>query len=211
MSKGIFITGTDTGIGKTVISCGLLRELNKPGLRTAAMKPVASGADIIEGQWVNDDALKLQQAASEDIAYDLINPYCFEPAIAPHLAAQQANIHIDFEKIKQCYTTIARKSDVVIVEGVGGWLVPLNTHETVADLAKYLELPVILVVGIRLGCLSHALLTVESIQQKQVNMVGWVANIIEPDVAFVNDNIESLKQKINAPLKTIVAPDAASN
>ena len=200
MNKGVFITGTDTGIGKTVISCGLLNALNKQGLRTAAMKPVASGAKYNNSQLQNEDALALQQAASEQMPYELINPYVFEPAIAPHLAAEQAGVEIDFEKIKQAYQQLSENADITIVEGVGGWLVPLNNNESVAELALHLELPVILVVGMRLGCLNHALLTAESIQQKGARLIGWVANIIEPDFSLAEENIETLKKQIYAPL-----------
>ena len=200
MNKGVFITGTDTGIGKTVISCSLLNSLNQQGMCTAAMKPVASGGSYINGKLHNDDAIALQKAASEHLPYELINPYVFEPSIAPHLAAAHINVEINFDEIKQAYKQLSAYADVTVVEGVGGWLVPLNNQASVADLALYLDLPVILVVGIRLGCLNHALLTVESIQQKGAKLIGWVANIIESEILFAEENIETLEKLINVPL-----------
>ncbi|MDH5571199.1 MAG: dethiobiotin synthase [Gammaproteobacteria bacterium] len=200
MSKGVFITGTDTGIGKTVISCGLLKNFNKQGWRTAAMKPVASGAGYVDGKLRNEDALALQQAASEQWPYDLINPYVFEPAVAPHLAAAQAGVEIRLDRIRLAYEQLSANVDVTVVEGVGGWLVPLNRTDNVADLAVSLELPVILVVGIRLGCLNHALLTEDSIQRKGVKLIGWIANMIDPEFTSAEDNIETLRRKMTVPL-----------
>ena len=200
MSRGIFITGTDTEVGKTVISCAVLRCLNDHGLKTAAMKPIASGAKNINGVFVNDDALALQGSASVQNTYELINPYIFEPAIAPHIAAEQAGVEIEFEKIKRCYEQISDNADFTVVEGVGGWLVPLNKQATVADLALHLELPVILVVGMRLGCLNHALLSVDSIRNKGARLIGWIANHVEPDFPFAEDNIKTLTEMIDEPL-----------
>ncbi|MCW9024818.1 MAG: dethiobiotin synthase [Gammaproteobacteria bacterium] len=204
MNKGLFVTGTDTGIGKTVVSSALITAFNKLGFHTTAMKPIASGAKYINGQLVNEDALLLQQAASESSSYELINPYVFEPAIAPHLAARQVGIEIELSQIKQAYQQLSSNVDITVVEGVGGWLVPINKTENVADLATCLDLPVILVVGMRLGCINHALLTSESIQQKGANLIGWVANVVEADFSCVEENIETLNEMIDAPLLGVI-------
>ena len=200
IQQGVFITGTDTEVGKTVVSCALLEWLAEQGYSTAAMKPVASGASYIDQEWKNEDALALQKNISIQALYRDINPYAFEPPIAPHLAARQAGLEIEFATIKSHYQLLSSQADVTVVEGVGGWLVPLNEKQTLADLAVYLGLPVILVVGIRLGCLNHALLTAKSIEEKGGRLLGWVANIIEPDFAYQQDNIATLKQWIPSPL-----------
>ncbi|HID49834.1 MAG TPA: dethiobiotin synthase, partial [Chromatiales bacterium] len=150
---GVFITGTDTGVGKTVYACGLLRSLGRAGVRATGMKPVASGADRIDGEWRNADALALLEAAPQPVPYARCNPCCFEPAIAPHIAARQAGREIDLGGIGEAWRQLRDIAEFVVVEGVGGWQVPLNDNQTVADLARLLQLPVILVVGIRLGCI----------------------------------------------------------
>jgi dethiobiotin synthetase len=195
----LFVTGTDTDVGKTFISAALIGLLKKKGLRVAAMKPIASGCDTTEVGLRNDDALKLIQYANVDLPYDIINPYAFQAAIAPHIAAQQNNINIDLNKIKQNFELIQQQSDAVVVEGAGGWLVPINNTQTMADLAKILNLPIILVVGIRLGCINHALLTVEAIKQSGLPLMGWVANNIEIN-AQSEQIVSMLKLKIAAPL-----------
>ncbi len=158
---GYFVTATDTGVGKTVVTLGLMQLLQAQGRSVAAMKPVASGCERHAAGMHNADALLLQQQASVALDYGLVNPYAFEPAIAPHIAAEQACITIDIEKINNKYNRLYKTVDCVLVEGVGGWLVPLNEDETLADLARRLGLDIILVVAIRLGCLNHALLTVD--------------------------------------------------
>ena len=161
--KGYFITGTDTGAGKTVVSLALMHALQVQGKSVAGMKPVSAGCITTETGLRNDDAVQLQNASSVKLSYDVVNPYAYEPAIAPHIAAQAIGEHIALDKITTCYRQIASEVDIVIVEGAGGWLVPINDRETMADIARQLGLPVILVVGMRLGCLNHALLTAESI------------------------------------------------
>ena len=198
--QGIFITGTDTEVGKTYVSCRLLEMLRRQGLRTTAMKPIASGAEKIKGRYVNDDALRLQQAASMDAPYTQVNPYVFAEAIAPHIAAERAGVEIDFEIIQQSYQSLSELSDFVLVEGVGGWLVPLNAQQTLADLATMLALPVLLVVGMRLGCINHALLSVAAIEQSGLHLQGWIANKLQGNYPCVNENIETLQQHIEAPL-----------
>ncbi len=199
MKHGFFITGTDTGVGKTRISTALLTAFNARGFSTAAMKPVATGCANTAQGLRNDDALALQQHASLPLTYVQINPYAFEPAIAPHIAAAQVGQTIDLMRIKHELDILSAQADVVIVEGVGGWLVPLNRDATIADLAHTLELPVILVVGVRLGCLNHALLSAQNLEQYAVPFAGWVANVIEPSMPCVEENIAALRERIAAP------------
>lgn len=194
----VFVTGTDTGVGKTFISVVLIELLQQQGLKVVGMKPIASGCEPTVEGLRNDDALKLSQQSNVDLPYDLINPYAFEPAIAPHIAAKQAGIEIELDKIQQNYTLIKQQADVVVVEGAGGWLVPLNNTQTMADLAVLLALPVILVVGIRLGCINHALLTVKAIESTGLKLQGWVANHIEV-TEQANEIVQTLTQHIVAP------------
>lgn len=200
MTKGLFITGTDTGIGKTVVCELLIKHFVCKGERVSGMKPVASGARMIDGELRNDDALTLMQAANVSADYALINPYCFEPAVAPHLATQQAQTKISMDDIGQCYEALAVKSDRVIVEGVGGWCVPIDAEHDMSDLVVQLQLPVIMVVGMRLGCLNHALLTARAIEAKGCKLIGWIANQIEPDMSLFNENLATLETRLNVPL-----------
>lgn len=204
-----FVTGTDTGVGKTLISCALLRGFAARGIRAVGMKPVAAGCDA-DGH--NEDALQLRAAGNVAADYGQINPYCFVPAIAPHLAAQHHGVTIRFSRIAQCYRDLAAKADVVIVEGAGGFRVPLNNEQDSADLIKGLALPVIMVVGMRLGCLNHALLTVEAIAARGLVLAGWVANVLDADMPVLQQNVDTLQQRIAAPLLGIVPhmprPDA---
>ena len=199
-ARSLFVTGTDTGIGKTVVTLGLMRWLQDRGRRVAAMKPVASGCERTLQGLRNEDALQLQQQASMPLNYDVVNPYAFEPPIAPHIAASQAGVRIELDTIRQGVHQLAERSDVVCVEGVGGWLVPLNERESVADLAVGLGLGVVLVVGMRLGCLNHALLTAQAIQAGGAPLAGWVANCLPPVPDNLNENISTLKSMISAPL-----------
>ena len=208
--KGLFICGTDTGVGKTYVSTLLISELCKAGLRVAAMKPVASGARIIHGELVNDDALQLMQATNVSCAYETVNPYCFAPAVAPHLAAQEIGTVIDIGIIEQNYRKLAVQADVVIVEGVGGWSVPINDTQTMAHVAATLQLPVLMVVGMRLGCLNHALLTAQAIRQSGSQLAGWFANILEPDMTMLEGNISSLKERLDALCIGTVAFDTTA-
>jgi dethiobiotin synthetase len=173
-----FVTGTDTGVGKTLVSCALLHAFAARGNKAIGFKPVAAGCDE-DGQ--NDDAKRLRAASSVQAPYDRINPYCFSLAIAPHLAARQAGARIEFPHILAAYRELAGQADVVIVEGVGGFCVPLNDTQDSADLARQLDLPVILVVGMRLGCINHALLTMRAIADHQLECAGWVANVLDAD------------------------------
>jgi dethiobiotin synthetase len=204
MAKGIFITGTDTGIGKTEIALALIEKYKQQGLQVAAMKPVASGSQWVNGKLQNDDAQRLQNACSASVDYEQVNPYAFEEPIAPHIAANNAGVRIDLERIADDYNTLASKVDIVVVEGVGGWMVPLNETMRVADLARRLALPSVLVVGMRLGCLNHALLTDEAMHHCDVECAGWVANTIEADFAYLQDNVETLKRAIASPLLGVI-------
>lgn len=200
MSKGYFITGTDTEVGKTWCTLGLICALQQRGQSVAAMKPVASGCERTADGLRNDDALRLQAQASVALPYELINPYAFAPAIAPHLAAAQSGVTIEIGAIVDAFQQLRREADITLVEGVGGWQVPLNEQESVADLARALGLPVILVVGLRLGCINHALLTAESIRAAGCSLAGWIANGTEPAMTEQQNNIESIRQRIAAPL-----------
>jgi len=205
-----FVTGTDTNVGKTLISCALLHGFAAQRKRVIGMKPVAAGCNA-DGQ--NDDVLYLRAAGNVAVDYGQINPYSFLPAIAPHIAAQQAGVIIDFSVIAKSYQELAAQADVVVVEGAGGLLVPLSMQQDSADMVKELGLPVILVVGMRLGCLNHALLTVEAITARGLTLAGWVANVVvAADMTSVEENISSLQHRIAAPLLGVVPymtqPDA---
>jgi len=204
-NSGYFITGTDTDVGKTVITLGLMQHLRQQGKTVAAMKPVASGCEQTPEGLRNEDAVQLLQQSSICLDYDLANPYAFEPAIAPHIAAARCGVHIDPEKILQVYAGLANQADCVLVEGVGGWQVPLNDKTTMAGLAVLLGLDVILVVAMRLGCLNHALLTAADIQSSGLKLAGWVANCLpSTQMEAAEENINSLKSRISAPLLGVV-------
>ena len=209
--NGFFITGTDTGVGKTLIACAMLHAFARTGRRVAGMKPVAAGAaQSVEGL-VNDDVAQLRAASNVQAALALINPYCFAPAIAPHIAAAQSGVTIDLNHIAQAYAQLAAAADTVVVEGVGGFCVPLNDDEDTADLARHLGLPVILVVGVRLGCINHALLTAQAIRARGLRLAGWIANRIDPDMPVAGENVAALAERLAAPLlgeiEFTVAPD----
>ncbi len=201
---GYFVTGTDTGVGKTVITLGLMQLLQNRGLRVAGMKPVASGCERTSEGLRNADALKLQHQSSGIPDYAVINPYAFEPLVAPHIAAARAGIRIDLQTLRQNFQLLSENVDMVIVEGMGGWLVPLTEKESMSDLARMLELPVILVVGIRLGCLNHAMLTARAIAADGLPLAGWIANLLPMAPEAVDENVNSLKSMINGPLLGIV-------
>ena len=196
MARGIFITGTDTDVGKTTVALGLMAALKNKGVAVAAFKPVSAGCIQTENGLRNDDALQLMQQASVELPYDTVNPYAFEPAIAPHIAADEQNIEMNIDTLVQTYKKIAAEVDVVIVEGAGGWLVPLNETQTMADVAKALKLDVIQVVGLKLGCLNHALLTVENITARGLTQIGWATNQCTSDMPYQEDNIQSLQQRL---------------
>ncbi len=202
--RGIFVTGTDTGVGKTWISAAVMAALQAQGLTVLGMKPVASGCEQTPDGLRNDDALRLQQQGSHPVDYALLNPYAYAPPVAPHLAAEKAGERISLERIESNYRALAAQADVVVVEGAGGWLVPLNERDTMADLARRLELEVILVVGLRLGCINHALLSAESIRAHGCTLKGWVANTLDLHMSKLPQNILSIQQRIGAPLLGVV-------
>ena len=201
--SGVFVAGTDTGVGKTWVAQALIQRGVAAGKRVAAMKPVSAGCVWTEEGWLNDDVALLRAASNVALPLALINPYAFEPPIAPHLAAQKAGVEIDLTRIESAYREIAAQSDEVIVEGVGGLLVPLDAKHSAADIILRLDLPVILVVGMRLGCLNHALLTVEAMAQRGIKLQAWVANQIDPNMREFDLNLASLKQRISAPLLAV--------
>jgi len=203
-SKGIFVAGTDTGVGKTLIACALLRGFAARGLRVVGMKPVAAGAVRRRGVWHHDDVVQLRTAANVDAPLALVNPYCFVPPIAPHIAAQEAGVTIRMAVIEKSYARLGRNADLVVVEGVGGLLVPLGRRLNAADIPARLDLPVVLVVGLRLGCLNHALLTVEALQARGLYLAGWIANRIDPAMARATENLQTLRARIKAPLLGMV-------
>jgi dethiobiotin synthetase len=204
-ARSVFVTGTDTGVGKTVIACGLVRGLRHLGARVAVMKPVASGALATPEGLRNPDALALMEAAAAaGSLYDTVNPYCFEPPISPHIAAKEARITVDARVIGDNFRTLAAGSDQVVVEGAGGWLAPINERETMADLARTLALPALLTVGLKLGCLNHAQLTQLAIRSQGVPFAGWVASAIDPQMSRAEANLESLELLLGEPPLAVV-------
>lgn len=201
---GIFVTGTDTGVGKTRIATALLRAFAGRGLRTVGMKPVAAGCEWADGALVNEDVAALTAASTVAAPVDLINPYRFQPAIAPHLAAELAGETISLQRIRDAYVALAARADRVVVESAGGFLVPLNEREDFGDLARLLGLPVLVVVGMRLGCLNHALLTAEAVQRRGLKFAGWVANRLDASTPAVERNVQTLCKRLDAPLLGIV-------
>ncbi|GFM78805.1 ATP-dependent dethiobiotin synthetase BioD [Pseudomonas cichorii] len=200
MSAAYFITGTDTDAGKTTVAAGLLHAARLAGLSTAAGKPVASGSVITPQGLRNADALALLAECSLELGYDDVNPYTFEPAIAPHLAAREAGVSLTVNALLQpMRRLLERNADFTLIEGAGGWRVPLADQSNLSDLAMGLRLPVILVVGVRLGCINHALLTAEAIAQDGLQLAGWVANIIEPKTSRLEENLATLSERLPAP------------
>jgi dethiobiotin synthetase len=197
--KSFFVTGTDTGVGKTVVCAALTRALIARGLRVAAMKPIASGSDPTPEGPRNSDALTLMAASNVAVPYEIVNPYCFLPPIAPHIAAREAGVAIDLTLLRSRFNSLAAASDCVIVEGAGGWLAPISDTASMADLAAALSLPVLLVVGLRLGCLNHALLTRESLATRGVAFAGWIANAIDPHFDRAAENLATLTARLGEP------------
>jgi len=211
--RGVFVTATDTGAGKTVASLGLMAALSGDGRRVAGMKPVASGSRPGEsGELRNEDALLLQMAGPAGIPYADINPYALREPLAPHLAAERQGVRIGLESIAAAFARLRACAEAVVVEGVGGWRVPLNDVETTADLVRRLELPVILVVGLRLGCISHALLTAEAIANDGLELRGWIANHLDPDYQEAAATVEFLGSRLGVPrigsIPRLAAPSA---
>ncbi len=204
MMRGCFVTGTDTGIGKTHVSCALLRCLQSQGVDAIGMKPVASGCERTTVGLRNEDAHALMGASQQKADYAMVNPYAFEDPIAPHLAAADTGVCIELGVITEAFRCLQAQSDFVVVEGVGGWFAPLGDSLMQADLAIGLKVPVLLVVGLRLGCINHALLAARAIEADGCRLIGWIGNRIDAQMLRVDDNIQTLKQRIQAPLLGIV-------
>ncbi len=201
MNDGWFIAGTDTGVGKTQVACALVTALAQAGRRVAGMKPVASGAHATAAGLRHADAEALARVANVAADYADINPYCFQPAIAPHLAAEAAGVGMQLQTILDAYARLRDLAEVVVVEGVGGWRVPLGAAGFMSDMARALALPVLLVVGVRLGCLNHAVLTLEAIRRDGVPFAGWIANRIDSDMSHFGENVATLSRLLGvAPL-----------
>jgi dethiobiotin synthetase len=196
-----FVTGTDTGVGKTLVSCALLHAFAAQDKLVVGFKPVAAGCDENDR---NDDAEKLRAASNVMAAYGQINPYCFVAPIAPHLAARHSGVRIHLPRILTSFRELVSQADEVIVEGAGGFLVPLNEKQDSSDLARELALPIIVVVGMRLGCINHALLTMRVIDDCGLQCAGWVANVLDAEMPALQENIEALQQRIAAPLLGVV-------
>jgi dethiobiotin synthetase len=210
MSGALFVTGTDTAVGKTVIARLIVRSLVATGVRVAVMKPVAAGSIDTPGGPHNEDALGLIADSNVVMPYATVNPYCLEAPVSPHLAARDASLTIELGHLKRQFATLSAAADCVIVEGAGGWLAPLNDHQFIADLAATFAVPVLLVVGLRLGCLNHALLTAAAIRQRGLELAGWIANRIDPGFARVPDNLATLEAHLGMPPLALVAHDPAA-
>jgi dethiobiotin synthetase len=210
--RAVFVSGTDTGIGKTLVSATLLRALNATGLCAVGMKPVASGCDLSPAGLRNDDALQLLAAGAATPDYAQVNPYALREPIAPHLAAADTGIDIRLDPILGAFAALSAGAECVVVEGVGGWCVPLSAQLMQADLVRALKLPVILVVGLRLGCLNHAMLSARAIAADGCRLLGWIGNHIDPHMARQQDNLTTLRERLPAPCLGVLphagTPDA---
>lgn len=195
-----FVTGTDTEIGKTFVSCAFLHAARRLGLRAVGMKPVAAGASLVDGHWINEDVANLQRASSDNAPLALVNPYGLKSPVSPHIAAQEDGVEIALTVIEDAYQQLAAQADLVIVEGVGGFRVPLGPQMDTAEMARRLGLPVILVVGMRLGCINHALLTAEAVASRGLTLAGWVANRVDPEMLCFEENLATLTDHLPAPL-----------
>lgn len=196
-----FVAGTDTDAGKTIVAAGLLEAANRRGLSTMGLKPIAAGCERTGEGLRNSDALLLQATASIKLPYEQVNPFTFEAAIAPHIAAINEKRMLSADRISaMCRGSLMQSADFAIVEGAGGWRVPLNQRETMAHIPKQLNIPVIMVVGVKLGCINHALLTAESIARDGLYLAGWVANKIDPEMSCYDENVATIDSMLRAPL-----------
>jgi dethiobiotin synthetase len=208
-----FVTGTDTGIGKTLVSAAILHKLVSTGVRAAGMKPVAAGAELIEGVWRNDDVDALAAASNLALPQSLTTPYWLREAVAPHIAAAHEGVRMDPVHLLDCVRQVQQQAQAVVVEGVGGFRVPLTDDYDTADLAQQIALPVVLVVGLRLGCISAALLTAEAIRSRGLRLAGWVANTVDVQMLQLQANVQAIEARIAAPLLGVIpkleTPNAA--
>ena len=204
MSEAFFITGTDTGIGKTFITCAFIELMKSHNKISAGMKPVAAGEDLYDGVSINSDVFDINHFSNANISIDSINSYSYKEAVAPHIAAKNNNHPICLSKIKDDFNYLMNNTDYLFVEGAGGYYVPLDEKVMTSDLVRFLNIPIILVVGIRLGCLNHTLLTIEAIEKNNQKIFGWVANVIDKDMSYKEDNINYLQNRIGYPCIGIV-------
>jgi len=211
MAQGYFVTGTDTGIGKTWSSLALMQYFQQQGKTVVGMKPVAAGCEWLDGQLKNEDALALQAQASINIPYDLINPYAFELPVSPHIAAQAVGEEVELAVIHKGYEKLQALADVVIVEGAGGWMVPLNEKEDIAQLAEQLALPLIIVIGMRLGCINQAKLTFAAIKHLDLACSGWIASCVEEDMPQLEANIKTIGAVAEMPLLAVFPYEKTRN
>ena len=195
----MYVTGTDTGVGKSVASAALLHALRARGRHAVGMKPIASGCDWINGAWRNEDALLLQSASNPRPDYADINPYALRSPIAPELALREEGRSLDMGQLVAAHSRLAASSDIVVVEGVGGWDAPLSAQLDQRDLVRALDLPVLLVVGLRLGCINHARLSVRALRADGVRLLGWIANEVDPAMARIEDNLVTLDERLELP------------
>ncbi len=201
MSSAYFVTGTGTGVGKTLVTAGLLAAARQRGMSTAGLKPVAAGCELTDEGLRNEDALALQAQTTLPISYEQINPVALEPTIAPHIAAAEAGRRLSADRLAGvCRGVMMQRPDLTLIEGAGGWRVPLNDRETIAELAKIMQLPVILVVGLDLGCINSALLTAEAIQRDGLVLAGWVANQAVPTMDRYQENLDTLQRWVPCPM-----------
>lgn len=203
MTQGYFITGTDTGIGKTWSTVALMQYFKNQGKTVIGMKPVAAGCELLDGLMRNEDALILQEHASIAIAYQAVNPYALTLPVSPHIAARQEGVEISLDVIVDQYAQLKNQVDVILVEGAGGWMVPLSADLDISDLAQCIGLPVIIVVGMRLGCINQARLTFAAIEQSAVQCRGWIASCVERDMPLLDENIQTLRQSTKLPLLAV--------
>jgi len=197
--RSFFVTGTDTGVGKTRVSTVLLHALRQRGLRAAGMKPLASGSDATPDGWRNDDALQLLAASDPKPVYADLNPYALPAPLAPEIAAREAGVRVALPRMQEAFERLQATADTIVVEGVGGWAAPLTPELDQVDLVRALRLPVVLVVGLRLGCINHARLTARAIAADGVDLIGWIANEVDPEMQRQDENFELLRGRIQAP------------
>lgn len=211
MNRGVFVTGTDTDCGKTFVATALIRSLKARGVEVGALKPVAAGAVIRDGNLQNDDALTLCAVSETQVSYADVNPYCFAPAISPHLAAHAEGVDIRLENLQQAAERMAARCDFLLVEGAGGWRVPLSDDLDIQGLALAFGLPVLLVVGLRLGCINHALLTEQAILASGAPLAGWIGSQVDPGMAHFEGNVATLRARLSSPCLGILRRSAAGD
>lgn len=212
-APGVFVAGTDTGVGKTRVTLGLIRALRDRGVQANGMKPVASGMIAKNGVFINEDTHAIAELNAGACAQADIGPYCFDWAVSPHIAAERAGIVIDLAVISAAYERLSNGSGLLVVEGTGGWLTPIGEQATMADVVRILDLPVVLVVGMRLGCLNHALLTAQAIERAGASLIGWIGSVIDPAMPALAENLATLQQRLRAPQLALLphAPDGAQD